>query len=524
MPDLSRREFGKLMTINAATLAASTSVGQVPTALGAARRPNIVFVCSDNQSFRDTGFAGHPRIKTPNLDLIASQGAVFTNAYCGSPVCAPGRTSMMTGMYSSDSNSFCNATPWDGSHAVWADYLTKAGYYARSIGKLDLNGNFDTGFEEFESKHGHVEKPDITALFRRPLGYRIGERPNVNGGPRETQHEDGKWTAMATKFIREESKTPGKPWVLYVGLHQPHVAYFERLGFLALKKYWDMYPPDSIRLPGVSPEDLENQHLVFQELRRFKRLATPLAEDKMRRALAGYYGMISELDEYVGQIWDTLKQTNQLDNTVFVFTSDNGMSMGEHGLFFHNSLYEEAIHVPMLIAGAGIPRGVTIDRPVGHVDMISTLLDLAGARRPSKLRGHSLVPLMNGNKKASPEFVYSENHSEGNCTGSFMIRKGRWKYVHFTWYDDLLFDLSKDPGELNNLADDPTLRDVKKELKGLLDSQVDTEALTLKALKRQEQILNGLTDRMSEDELYQMFEFRLGPGQARALAAKCKGR
>jgi choline-sulfatase len=524
MPKLSRREFTKLFTANAAVLAASTSINRIPTAFGNTSRPNIVFVCSDNQSFRDTGFGGHPQIKTPNLDLIAKRGVVFSNAYCGSPVCAPGRTSMMTGMFSSDSNSFCNATPWDGSHAVWAKHLSNAGYYARSIGKLDLNGNFDTGFEEFESKHGHVEKPDITALFRRPLGYRIGERPNVNGAPRDTVHEDSNWTAMATEFIREESKSPGKPWALYVGLHQPHVAFFERMGFLALKKYWDMYPLESIKLPDVPLEHLDSQHLAFQELRRFKRLATPLSENKMRRALAGYYGMITELDEYVGQIWDALKQTKQLDNTVFVFTSDNGMSMGEHGLFFHNSLYEEAIHVPMLIAGAGIPKGLTIDKPVSHVDMISTMLDLADAKPASRLRGHSLVPLMNGNKKASPEFVYSENHSEGNCTGSFMIRKGQWKYIHFTWYDDLLFDLSSDPGEMNNLADNPKAQDIKKELKEILDSQVDTEALTLKAFKRQEKILDGLADRMSEDELYQLFEFRLGPGQARAMAAKCKGR
>jgi choline-sulfatase len=483
-----------------------------------------VFISSDNQSFRDTGFGGHSLIQTPNLDRIANEGVVFSNAYCGSPVCSPGRASMMTGMFASDSNSFGNATPWDGSHDVWAKHLKKAGYYARSIGKLDLNGNFETGFEEFESKHGHVEKPDITALFRRPLGYRIGERPNVNGGTRDTRHEDGRWTEMATRFIREESGDLGKPWALYLGLHQPHVAYFERLGFLALEKYWDKYPLESIQLPDVSLDHLGSQHLVFQELRRFKRLATPLPEINMRRALAGYYGMISELDEYIGQVWTALEQTNQLDNTILVFTSDNGMSMGEHGLFFHNSLYEEAIHVPMLIAGPGIPSGLTIDSPVGHVDMISTILDLADVTPDSKLRGRSLIPLMNGNKKAAPEFVYAENHSEGNCTGSFMIRKGPWKYIHFTWYEDLLFNLSQDPGEMNNLADNPGFQTIKNELQGILESQVNPEALTLKAFKRQEQILNGLVKRMSEDELYQLFEFRLGPGQARAMAAKYKGR
>jgi len=524
MSELNRREFGKVVTANAGLIATNPQTSRPSNSAEPTRPPNIVFVSSDNQSFRDTGFAGHSRIQTPNLDRIANQGIIFSNAYCGSPVCAPARASMMTGMYPSDSNSFCNATPWDGSRDVWAARLKRAGYYARSIGKLDLNGNFDTGFEEFEAKHGHVEKPDITALFRRPLGYRIGERINVNGGPRETRHEDGRWTAMATDFIRNEARSIKGPWALNIGLHQPHVAFFEREGFLALKQYWDQYPLENIELPKVPPDHLDNQHLVFQELRRFKRLATPISEDRIRRAKAGYFGMISELDEYVGQIWEALSQEGQLDNTVFVFTSDNGMSMGEHGLFYHNSLYEEAIHVPLVIAGAGIPRGRTIREPVAHVDVIATLLAIAEAEPHPGLRGHSLLPLMDGNQDGPPDYAYGENHSEGNCTGSFMIRKDNWKYIHFTWYDDLLFDLAQDPGELNNLALHPETQGIRKELKEILQSIVDPESVTLKAFQRQEEILKRLTNRMSEDELYKLFEFRLGPGQARALAAKCKGR
>jgi choline-sulfatase len=526
MTQMNRREFGKRagLALGAGLTVSSTSGGIFNAMQERQSRPNIVFISSDNQSYKDVGYAGHPVVKTPNIDRIARNGVIFSNAYCGSPVCAPGRAGMMTGMYPSDSNSFCNATPWDGSQPIWAARLKETGYYSRSIGKLDLNGNFDTGFEEFESKHGHVEKPDITALFRRPLGYRIGERLNVNGAPRETRHEDGTWTRMATDFLRQESRNSERPWTLNVGLHQPHVAFFEREGFLALRQYWDMYPIDNIPMPNVPDGHLENQHLVFQELRRFKRLATPLPDDRIRRARAGYYGMISELDEYVGQIWTTLEETGQIDNTLFVFTSDNGMSMGEHGLFFHNSLYEEAAHVPLIMAGAGIPGGKTVQTPVAHVDVVATMLEMAGVDIPSNFRGHSLTPLIEGRQEKHPGYAYSESHSEGNCTGSFMIRKGDWKYIHFTWYDDLLFNLADDPGEFNNLVNDSAAQNIRMEVQSILNAQVDTEAVTMRAFKHQEQILENLVNSKTEDELYELFEFRLGPGQARALASRCKGR
>ena len=145
------------------------------------KRPNIVFICSDQHSHKYNGYAGHPFVNTPNLDRLAKYGVVFNNAYSGNPVCVPGRTSLMTGMYASDCNSFCNSTVWDGSHPVWGIGLTEAGYDCRAIGKMDLNDDFDTGFQEVNTSHGHRHNPDITSLFRRPPCYRVGERPGVDG-------------------------------------------------------------------------------------------------------------------------------------------------------------------------------------------------------------------------------------------------------------------------------------------------------------------------------------------------------
>ena len=510
MPSTSttRRQF-------AATL--SVSVGAAAAAAGqTVQRPNIVFICSDQHSFKYTGYAGHPIVKTPNLDRIASQGVIFDNAYCGSPVCTPGRASMMSGLYPHETNSFCNSTVWDGSHPTWGTRLRNAGYHTEATGKFDLNPDQEIGFEEHATNHGHHSGPDITSLFRSPVAYRTGERGVVNGRPRDTDHADKSRAANCVEFLRDKAPKLDKPWCYYVGFTAPHPA------FVARRKYWDMYPREDVDLPRVSAEYLETQHLMFQEMRHFKRIATPIPEERIRRARAGYYGLISELDDHIGMVWNALEETGQLGNTIFIYTSDHGEALGDHGLWLKNNLLEPAAHIPLTISGPGVPRGKRVEQAVSHVDMVQSLLEWGGAERGPELRGHSLIPLMNGSDGGHPGWVYSESHSEGNTTGSFMIRKGAWKYIHFSWYDDLLFNLDDDPGELNNRIDDPSAQDALAELRGILDAEVDTEAVTRAGFKAQEKMLARFARENTETELAKMLEGRMGAGLSRVLAARAK--
>jgi choline-sulfatase len=270
----------------------------------------------------------------------------------------------------------------------------------------------------------------------------------------------------------------------------------------------------------VSQEELEGLHPVYQALRHFKRIATPIPEDRIRRARAGYYGMITELDEYIGQIWNALERTGQLDTTVFIYTSDHGEALGEHGLWYKNNLYENAAHIPLVISGPGLPRGLKVDTPVAHVDLAATLLELAGVDRPSELRGHSLLPLIHGSPDDHPGFAYTESHSEGNCTGSFMVRKGDWKYIHFTWYEGLLFNLAEDPGERHNRIQDPEAAPILAELQDLLHGEINPEAVTRRAFEAQDRVLAGIAGGKSEEGLADVLKGRLGPGQARVLASR----
>lgn len=212
-------------------------------------------------------------VKTPNLDRIAERGTSFTNTYCGSPVCVPGRACLMTGVYPSDVGSYCNSVVWDGSHPTWGKRLRDSGYASHATGKCDLNPDFDLGFIEKELTHGHYSSPDITSLFRNPLCYRVNERPGVNGRSRDGRHRDERRTRNALEFIKGERPEINGPWAYYLGLTQPHPR------FVALKQYYDMYPLDEIDMPEIRQDDLENLHYVYQGIRSFKRIATAISND-----------------------------------------------------------------------------------------------------------------------------------------------------------------------------------------------------------------------------------------------------
>ncbi|MBI3208182.1 MAG: sulfatase-like hydrolase/transferase [Candidatus Solibacter usitatus] len=487
----------------------------IPAALAqrGSSKPNILFISSDQHSGPVTGANGHPVVKTPNLDKLAARGVNFRNSYCGSPVCVPGRAAMMTGMFASDVASYCNSTPFDGRVPTWGNRLRDAGYACWATGKMDLWKGKDFGFREDGTSHGHSQGPDITSLFRMPMAWRSSERKNADGSYHDRPSPDQPKAEKAIRFLRDESRK-GQPWCAYVGFTKPHPK------FDAALKYKEMYPAARMPTPVIPEGYLEERHAAFQLMANFKNLQVPVPKDRVQRARSAYYGLITELDELIGTVIAELERTGQLENTVIVYTSDHGEMLGEHGLWLKNVLLEGAARVPFVIAGPGIPKGKTIDSPVMHADMVATMLELAGARRTAELRGHSLLPMMNGRGGDHPGFVYAESHSEGNATGSFLIRKGDWKYIYFAGDEPLLFHLKDDPGELHNLARDKRHAAVLKELDGHLRSLVDPDKVTVAAFKKQDEVLRGIIKENSKQEFIDDMKGRLGSLQARMLANK----
>ncbi len=521
MEKITRREFHKKIVAGVAGIAA-TSSGILPLYgmtqnFPDGKKPNFVFITSDQHNAKYAGYAGHPFIKTPNLDKIAKKGVVFANNYTGNPVCVPGRSCMMTGMYASDVNSFCNSTVYDGSYSTWGKRLKDAGYYCWATGKQDLNPKFDMGFVESNVDHGHAKNPDITSLFRRPCIFRVGEREELDGKLRTKRNNDVEDKDNGLNFIKNESTQLNKPWVCYVGFHMPHPA------FVGLKEYYDYYLP-KVEIPNVTIDELEKLPLPYQELRNFKRISTPLPEERIKRIIAAYFSMITELDEYIGDLYKALEDSGQIENTYFIYTSDHGESLGEHGLWHKNNLFDVASRVPLVMTGPHLPQGKVITEPISHVDLVASMIELAGIKNAQQLRGTSLLSLIKGHKSKAPEFVYSESHSEGNPTGSCMIRKGDWKLIHFSYYGDALFNMKEDPDEKNNLIDDPSYKEVANGLMKLLYSKVDPEEITERAFKLQEDMLQKFVNETSEEGLFKMFKGRLGEGQSRVIIGKLKGR
>ncbi|HEU0141143.1 MAG TPA: sulfatase-like hydrolase/transferase [Bryobacteraceae bacterium] len=506
MSELTRRSV-----LGAAASAVVTAGRPQPTG---GHRPNILFICSDQHSGAALGANGHGLVRTPNLDRLAAGGVNFRNAYCGSPVCVPGRASLMTGKFASDVGSYCNSTPYNGSEGTWGTRLRQAGYDCWATGKMDLWLGRDLGFREVGTSHGHSQNPDVTSLFRAPVCFRPGERDNVDGSFSHRRAPDQPKIDAALAFLRQESKQTGRAWCAYVGLSKPHPKWN------AAASYEGMYPPSEMPLPSWPEGYLERRHIAFQILANFKNIQVPISKARIRLARAAYYACISEVDELIGSLLAELERTGQRENTIVVYTSDHGEMLGDHGLWLKNVLLENAVRIPMIVAGPGIPKGRTVETPVSHVDLVATMLDLAGASVASGLRGHSLIPAARGENGSHPGFAYSESHSEGNCTGSFLIRKGDWKYVYFTGGEPLLFNLKEDPGEFRNLAADTKSAGIREELHAHLCSLVDPDSVTRASFRKQQSVLKQLVAGNSRQEFYRRLAGRLGPLQARMITER----
>ncbi|HUU29291.1 MAG TPA: sulfatase-like hydrolase/transferase [archaeon] len=466
--------------------------------------PNILFICVDQFNAGCAGFAGHPLVYTPNLDRLASRGTVFTACYSNSPVCVPARAAMFTGLYPHEVEAYDNAAPFDGRVPAWTNRLNDSGYLCRAAGKLDFLYHHDYGMQEIDTVHGHDTSPDITAYFRNPIVPRVDSRAQIDAFLDETPNRDYRFVSETLRFLKEEAPALDSPWVQYLGLNCPHPRW------VIPERYYRMYPLDNISLPDLPRGWPPELHPVLAATNHYNKFnEAPFPEGNIRRARAAYYGMITMLDEWVGEVLQALEKSGKAGETILVFTADHGEMLGEHGMWFKNTPYDQAARVPLIISGPGF-ESETIGAPVSHVDLAATILELSGAGPFPGLRGKSLIPLVKGREKGDKRWAYSELNNEGAVTGIFWVRKGPWKYVYFVGFPPLLFNLAMDPGELENLAGSASCRIVEKELKELLYDTVDPEKVSEAAFAHQRRRLDQALSRLDDPQVYLDFERRLG--------------
>jgi choline-sulfatase len=463
------------------------------------RPQNLVIFMSDEHNPKVLGCAGNKLASTPNLDRLASRGTRFTASYCNSPVCIPARATFATGRYIHQVGFWDNADPYDGSVVSWHHRLREAGHRVVSIGKLHFRSTEDdNGFsEEIVPMHVIDGKGDLMGLVREDLPRRGGSYKMAKfAGPGESAYTfyDRDIAARAQVWLREEApKYRDKPWALFVSFVAPHFP------LTAPPEHFYRYYLDD-RLPWPKAYDKKDrpQHPYLGDY------AASFAydehfdtQDRVRRAVAGYYGLVSFMDENVGKVMAALESCGLAGDTRVIYTSDHGDNVGARGLWGKSNMFEEVAGVPFIMAGADIPERAVVDTPITHVDFYPTVLEAIGLDRRADERdlpGSSLFEI--ARQRPQGRVAFSEYHGMGTTTGAFMVRHGRFKYVHYAAYPAQLFDLAEDPEELRDVAADPRYASALGECRTRLHAICDPDEVDARAKRRQaEQLaLNGGRD------------------------------
>lgn len=430
------------------------------------QRPNLLVIMSDEHGPMFSGTYGHPIVQTPHLDRLAENGVLFENAYCNSPLCAPSRMSFMTGRYIHHIGTWDNSTPLASDAVTWAHLLRAVGYDVVLSGKQHFLGPDKLhGFRaqlarDIHGENHHALHPWADGIVPAAQPWQSVDQAGP-GTTREIEVDDLA-EAEALAYLADPARKT-QPWALNVSFIAPHFP------LIVPQKYWDLYPPEAVDLPHIPPGHLENQHPVYKRMRSMFGLAE-YPDEALRRARVGYYGLISYLDDKIGRLMEVLTETGQLENTVVVYISDHGEMAGAHGMWRKSNFYEESSRIPMVISWPEkLATGRRVTQVVSLVDLVATLVDLAGAPTVGPLDGESLLPL--SAKEADPEQAgwkdeaFSEYLAHGVARPMAMLRRGRFKLNYSLDDPPELYDLAEDPGEFNDLGGDPAYEAIRESLR-----------------------------------------------------------
>ncbi|GAA6164443.1 sulfatase-like hydrolase/transferase [Pelagimonas sp. KU-00592-HH] len=434
---------------------------------------NLLVIMSDEHQARAMGCAGHPVVKTPNLDAMAARGTRFENAYTPSPICVPARASFATGKYPHQTRLWDNAMPYTGAIPGWGHALQTAGTPVESIGKLHYRAEEDpAGFDVEHLPMMVVDGVGMVWASIRKEDERIDAKGRMLGdyiGPGQSKYTeyDAAVTQRTKQWFSERAASGDKrPWCLYVGLVAPHFP------LVVPQEFYDLYPEDVLPNPKLNPRDGYVRHPWAEKQNAFMDSEAKFKDETERKAaIASYLGLCSWLDDNVGQILNALEDSGFADNTTVVYTSDHGDNVGARGLWGKSNLYEESTAIPMIVTGPDVPKGIC-ETPVTLLDLSRTIATHFGQDIEAADGTKSLTDLM-----AAPDdperIVFSEYHAAGAVSGAFMLRKGRWKYHYYVGFPPELFDLQTDPEECTNLAENPahtgTLQAMHTELLKICD-------------------------------------------------------
>ena len=504
-----------LLLLSSSAWAQST---QAPTT----KRPNIVFIMSDDHAYQAISAYSNRLIETPNIDRIAKMGMLFTNATVTNSICAPSRATILTGKHSHLNGKIDNDFPFDTTNVTFPQLFQQAGYQTAMFGKLHF-GNAPKGFDQYKilPGQGSYYNPDFIT--------------KNEGTIRVEGYVTDIITDMTLDWLKEE-RNPSDPFLLFY-LHKAphrewlpaerHLEEFTQRTFpepatlfddysgrgraakeaeMNLLKHmnWSgdskIYPAvmRELGIPGTSnwdtlafsrevgrltPAQLANWTRSYDQVNAALKESYPGMDDKEKmqwryqRYMQDYLGTIRAVDENVGRVLDYLEANNLMDNTLIVYTSDQGFYLGEHGWYDKRFVYDESFKTPLLVAWPGkIAPKSTSSTMVQNLDYAQTFLEAAGIPAPSDMQGESLLPLLTGNSESwtrdAVYYHYYEYPAVHMVKRHYAIVTEQYKLVHYYYDVDEweLIDRIKDPQELRNVYDDPSYAPVVAELHRKLEA------------------------------------------------------
>ena len=429
------------------------------------RPANVLVIMSDEHNPLFSSVQGHPYIQTPNMARLASQGTLFENAYCPSPLCMPSRSAFMCGRYVHEIQTYSNCNAFAFGYPSYGGELTQQGVHTAYVGKTDVyRPGRELGFSEMLIP-GDRKPPGDTNHGRTPLTIRKGAASRANGfGPREHpfKHDD-RVTDRAVEWLTTQPAALEQPWVFVVNFNKPHFPHY------VTQELWDLYPNGG-DLPEYGVEEPSANHPCASDLRAHFE-TDQFTEEQIRGLRRGYLGCVTYVDRQIGRLLDTVEANGLADDTVVAYTSDHGEMLGKFGMWWKCSLYEDSVRVPLLVAGPGFEGGRKVATPVSTMDLQASVFRAACAERPADWRGR---PLQDVRTDDTGRVVFAEYHGHGTRSGAYMIRQGPWKMIYYMEAPHQLFNLDEDPDELSNVADKHPTK--MAELEAALREVCDPEA------------------------------------------------
>ena len=470
-------------------------------------RPNILYIFSDQHAARVLGCEGDPVADTPNLDTIAKDGIRFSRAYCPSPVCLPSRMSMLTGLRPHEQTCWTNDDILDSGRPTWVHGLGAAGYRPVLIGRMHALGP--------DQLRGYVNRPigdhspNWPGVARRSLGV----LQKTSGPFRESIEKSG--PGQSSYRVMDQDVVEG-----CVAFLEDHAASKDDGPFCLTASFMLPHPPyvsdpeDFASMNGrVGPPDMPHppnaEHPWIREWRKTKGISDVSITDILC-ARTSYYALVRELDRNVGRLLATLEDTGLAENTLVIYVSDHGDHIGERGLFWKHTLYEESIRVPLLMRWPGhIKPGRVVSDPVETGGLGNTILSLLGAPPLPNATMHSFTDLVLGCTRNEVQPIYVEYctddmpaWAEGYAVQQRAVISGRYKLQFYNGYPSQLFDLERDPKELTDLSKDPGHAGTLQSLLDLVTQEWDPDAIaeTIKRRKADKFLLKAWAEQTNPTE------------------------